>query len=202
MSMVYALKRHIERLVSAVATLCALLVLLVASMLCLAAVGRWLGFPVAWEREWSMYLFGWVMLGGAAYALQKGRHASVEALTARLSPRGGAALALAVSLCCALFCLKIALDGWHMMAGALLTGETTATPSRIPGWLADSHIFIGFSLLALQFFLQTLEKALSFIVPDIGLCCAKGSEREAGGSAGRSVFKAGPDNGKGRQEEE
>ncbi len=144
-------KTTLERMIGAVGLISGLMILLVGCILAVEIVCRYMGSPTEWIQEWSIYLFGWAMLGGAAYTLQQGRHVRVELLMMHIGPKASRIMEFFASLICLAICLLIAAYGWEHLADVLATGETTSTVLRLPLWLTDCHIFAGYVLLSIQF---------------------------------------------------
>lgn len=81
----------------------------------------WLGLKNIglWSGELTVFMFGWLALLGASYAVRKGSHLGVDAVINLLGPRGRRVLALiAVSVCIvySFLLLKGAWDYWANFA--------------------------------------------------------------------------------------
>lgn len=162
--MLVFLKHSIELITKIMALAGGFIILFVGAILFVEVVLRTAGYPTEWIPEWSIYLFSWAMIGGAAYTLHKGRHVRVELLMMHLPPVWRNLLDIGTSLVGASLCALIAFHGWEHLQDILLTGETTSTALRVPLWLTDSPIFFGFALLALQFLLLSAEKILALLL--------------------------------------
>lgn len=136
-----------------------LCILLVGLILFVEVVLRYAGYPTQWIPETSVYLFCGAMLCGAAYTLQEGRHVRVELLIMRLPLRMQIWLDVATALGGAAFCALVTVHAWEHLADVLLTGETTPTAMRVPLWITDLPLFVGFVLLTLQFLAIALTLA-------------------------------------------
>ncbi len=121
---------------------------------------RYTGHPTSWIAETSVYLFAGAMLLGASYTLMRERHVRVELLVCRFSPRVQDVLYLVTSLGGMAFCLMIAVFGWSDLLEVIETGETTPTTMRVPLWLTDLPLFIGFVLLSVQFFIFACDRVV------------------------------------------
>ena len=155
-------------------------VLLVGLILFVEVVLRYAGHPTDWIPESSVYLFCGAMLCGSAYTLRQGSHVRVELLLMRLPPRARIWLHALAALGGAAFCALVTCHAWEHLADVLMTGETTPTSMRVPLWITDMPLLVGFGLLTLQFAAIALEIALS-----------RASRDAASGTAGMGSERAG-----------
>ncbi len=132
-------------------------------------VCRYSGNPTDWIPETSVYLFAGAMLLGSSYTLMREKHVRVELATCRFSPRVQDILFLVTSFAGMAFCVLVAHHGWIDLMDVIETGETTATTMRVPLWLTEMPVFVGFVLLAVQFFIQACDRIVRL---------QKGSPRE------------------------
>lgn len=133
-------------------------ILLVGLILFVEVVLRYTGHPTEWIPETSVYLFCGAMLCGAAYTLQQGSHVRVELLLMQLPPRVRIWLDVLTALGGAAFCALVTCHAWDHLADVILTGETTPTSMRVPLWITDMPLLVGFVLLTLQFVAIALGK--------------------------------------------
>lgn len=145
---------------TAIGLLSGFALLLAGSLLFVEVVCRYSGHPTSWIPEVSVYLFAGAMLLGAAYTLMRERHVRVELLLERFAPKTQDILHLVSSLGGAAFCALVAYFGWFDLLEVIETGETTATTMRVPLWLTDMPLFIGFVLLTAQFCIFACERAV------------------------------------------
>lgn len=112
-----ALRRAVERL-------CAALMAAITLVVFLQVLTRY-GFrhPFDWPEEVARYLFVWVAMLGAALALERGAHFSIDLATARLPVAAARRLGAAVDALGAVFALVLA----HQ--GALLAWRVRDQPS-------------------------------------------------------------------------
>lgn len=129
-------------------------------ILFIEVVCRFSGHPTDWIPETSVYLFAGAMMLGSAYTLMRGKHVRVELLTCRLSPRSQDILYLLTSLFGMAFCLLVVYYAAIDFIDVIETGETTATPMRVPLWLTEMPISIGFFLVAIQFFIHAGDRVI------------------------------------------
>lgn len=154
-------KTLLTKLNTAVGFVSGFTLLLAGILLFIEVVCRYSGNPTDWIAETSVYLFAGAMLFGAAYTLMRERHVRVELLICRFSPRNQDIFNLITALGGMIFCLVVAAHAWVDLIDVIETGETSATIMRIPLWVTEMPLFIGFSLLVLQFLLMAAERAMS-----------------------------------------
>ena len=121
---------------------------------------RYSGNPTDWIPETSVYLFAGAMLLGASYTLMRERHVRVELLVCRFTPRIQDICYLITSLGGAAFCLLVVSFGWADWLDVIETGETSATALRIPLWITEMPLVIGFTLTAGQFLIMAAERVI------------------------------------------
>lgn len=74
---------------------------------------------ILWALELTVFMFGWLVLLGASYAVKKHIHLGVDAIINMMPPGGRKAMALISVACCLLFSLlllKGAYDYWAVFA--------------------------------------------------------------------------------------
>lgn len=153
-------KNLYSKLLTAVGYLAGFSLLLVGVILFIEVICRYSGNPTDWIAETSVYLFAGSMLLGTSYTLMRERHVRVELLICRFSPRAQDLCYLATSLAGVCFCLVVAGHGWADLMDVLETGETTATTLRIPLWIVEFPLFVGFVLTAVQFLIQAGDRII------------------------------------------
>jgi TRAP-type mannitol/chloroaromatic compound transport system permease small subunit len=123
------------------------------------------GFSLGWiwaqELEWHLLVP--ICLIGMSYALRHGEHVRVDILFASFSQRARHAVdALAAVLAMAFSALVIWLSLAYV-AQSWSIGEGTANPGGIEyRYVIKSVIPIGFALLFLQSFAQTIQSVIAF----------------------------------------
>ena len=158
--MLQTLKTISAKLNTIVGLLCGFALLFVGAILFVEVVCRYSGYPTSWIPEVSIYLFAGSMLLGAAYTLQRERHVRVELLIERFSPRTQDIFYFLTALGGAAFCALIVYFAWFDMLEVIETGETTPTSLRVPLWLTELPLFIGFVLLTIQFLLFACDRVV------------------------------------------
>ncbi|GHV53434.1 hypothetical protein FACS1894206_04110 [Deltaproteobacteria bacterium] len=156
--MLHSLKTGFTRLNTAVGLLCGFSLLLTGLLLFAEVVCRFLGSPTDWIAETSVYLFAGAMLLGGSYTLMRERHVRVELLLDCLSPRVQDICYFVSALGGMAFCALVVAHGWTDFLDVIETGETTATTLRIPLWITEMPLTIGFSLTAAQFFILACRR--------------------------------------------
>ncbi len=107
--------------------------------------------PTIWAQEISIYLFIWTMLAGAAYTLQVGKHVRIDLLIIRFSKKTQSFLEFFTSILGMLFSAFVTLQAWNMLEATLKYHKLSATPLRVPLWIPQLALLVGFALLTLQF---------------------------------------------------
>lgn len=107
--------------------------------------------PTIWAQEVSVYLFIWTMLAGAAYTLQVGKHVRIDLLIIRFSEKTQTFLEFLTSIFGMLFSGFVTYQGWNMLKATLKYHKLSATPLRVPLWIPQLALLVGFALLTLQF---------------------------------------------------
>lgn len=158
--MFQTLKSVNAKLNTAIGLISGAALLLSGILLFIEVVCRYSGNPTSWIAETCVYLFAGAMLLGAAYTLMRERHVRVELLVCRFSPKVQDILYLVTSLGGLAFCLLVVVYGWHDLLDVIETGETTPTTMRVPLWLTDMPLVVGFALLSVQFFIHTCDRAV------------------------------------------
>lgn len=82
-------------------------------------VARYLDTNILWALEATVFLFGWLVLLGASYAVKVRAHLGVDAIIAMVGPGGKRVLGMFAAACCvayAFLLLKGAWDYWAVFA--------------------------------------------------------------------------------------
>jgi TRAP-type C4-dicarboxylate transport system permease small subunit len=121
--------------------------------------------PTIWAQETATYLYMWTMLAAASYTLQEGKHVHVDLLTERLPLRAKMLAEIVTSAIGLCFCAIVTIQAYQMIAATVHFGKVSATPLRVPLWIPQSALFIGFLLLTFQFGLTVADRATRLISP-------------------------------------
>ncbi|GAB1399073.1 hypothetical protein MASR1M66_05250 [Aminivibrio sp.] len=134
-------------------------ILLMGLMLCYEVVCRYFfKAPTIWAQETSIYLFIWTMLAGSAYTLQKGKHVRIDLLIEHLSERIQHILEMITSFVGMIFCAIVSWQAYEMIAASVGYDKVSATPLRVPMWIPQMALLLGFVLLTFQFALIIAER--------------------------------------------
>ena len=114
--------------------------------------------PTIWAQEVSQYLFIWTMLAGAAYTLQVGKHVRIDLLIIRFSKKTQTFLEVLTSIFGMLFSAYVTVQGWNMVQATLKYHKLSATPLRVPLWIPQLALSVGFLLLTLEFMIIIFTK--------------------------------------------
>ncbi len=114
--------------------------------------------PTLWVQEVSIYLFMWTMLVGASYTLMKGKHVRIDLLFDHL-PRTVQLLLDAVTGAFGMFfCAVVAQQAYKMIQTSFKYGKVSATILRVPMWLIQLPLLLGFGFLTFQFFFIIIDR--------------------------------------------
>ena len=116
--------------------------------------------PTIWVQETSIYLYMWTMLAAASYTLQTGKHVNVDILIERVPPRPRMMLEVLTSAVGAVFSAIVSVQAYEMIAATLRFGKVSATPLRVPLWIPQSALLMGFVLLTFQFAFLILDRVV------------------------------------------
>jgi len=118
--------------------------------------------PTIWAQEISIYLYMWTMLAAASYTLQAGKHVHVDLLIERLPARVKSLFEIATSAVGVAFCAIVSVQAYQMIAATVHFAKVSATPLRVPLWIPQSALLMGFVLLTFQFLLILADRILRF----------------------------------------
>jgi TRAP-type C4-dicarboxylate transport system permease small subunit len=116
--------------------------------------------PTIWVQETSTYLYMWTMLAAASYTLQTRKHVHVDLLIDRMAARPKAVLEVATSAVGLVFSAIVSLQAYEMIAATVRFGKVSATPLRVPLWIPQSALLMGFVLLTFQFGFHLVDRLL------------------------------------------
>jgi TRAP-type C4-dicarboxylate transport system permease small subunit len=146
------LRIFVEKFNLAIGYLCGLVILAMGIILTYEVVCRYfLESPTIWAQETSTYLFMWTMLAGSAYTLMQGKHVKIDLIFEKLSRRTQMCLDVLTGLAGVAFCAVVSWQAFEMIRASLRFGKTSPTLLRIPLWIPQSSLLIGFVLLTFQF---------------------------------------------------
>jgi len=116
--------------------------------------------PTIWVQETSIYLYMWTMLAAASYTLQTGKHVNVDIVIERVPTRARMLLEVLTSAVGAVFSAIVSIQAYEMIAATLRFGKVSATPLRVPLWIPQSALLMGFVLLTFQFAFLIVDRVV------------------------------------------
>jgi TRAP-type C4-dicarboxylate transport system permease small subunit len=120
--------------------------------------------PTIWAQETSIYLYMWTMLAAASYTLQTRKHVHVDLVVDRLPARPRLVLEALTSTVGAVFCAVVSVQAYEMIAATVRFSKVSATPLRVPLWIPQSALLMGFVLLTFQFAFLVLDRMVELKV--------------------------------------
>jgi TRAP-type C4-dicarboxylate transport system permease small subunit len=102
----------------------------------------------------------WTMLAAASYTLQARKHVHVDLVIDRLPTRPKALVEVVTSAVGAVFCAIVSIQAYEMIAATVRFGKVSATPLRVPLWIPQSALLMGFVLLTFQFAFSIVDRVV------------------------------------------
>lgn len=100
-----------------------------------------------WALELTTFLFAWLVLMGISYGIRVHSHIGVDALVKLFSPNGQRAAGL-IAVAAGLTYGGLLLYGsWDQVVGIVFEYEIEAEDLKIPLWIPQSVLLIGFTLM-------------------------------------------------------
>jgi C4-dicarboxylate transporter DctQ subunit len=150
--MVGQLRAVVERCNVGLGTVSGLGVLVMGLILAYEVVCRYFfNSPTIWAQETATYLYMWTMLAAASYTLQMGKHVHIDLVIERLPTRVRLLTEAVTSVIGVVFCMIVSIQAYEMIAATARFGKVSATPLRVPLWIPQSALLMGFVLLTFQF---------------------------------------------------
>lgn len=157
--MIGKLRSVVERCNVALGIISGLGVLVMGIILTYEVVCRYFfNSPTIWAQETATYLYMWTMLAAASYTLQEGKHVAVDLVLERMPPRVRSMLEVATSAIGVAFCAIVSVQAYEMIAATVRFGKVSATPLRVPLWIPQSALLMGFILLTFQFAFLAVDR--------------------------------------------
>jgi TRAP-type C4-dicarboxylate transport system permease small subunit len=136
---------------------CGVLMAAIAAVVFLQVVSRYVfSYPFDWPEELARYLFIWAALLGAALALKRGAHFSIDALVRRLSAKAQRVIPLFILAVLAAFTLMVTVKGFQL---ALRVSEQLSSGMEISMTYAYLSVPVSFALM----FKYTLSAIYSLV---------------------------------------
>ena len=120
--------------------------------------------PTIWAIEVATYSLIVAGFLGSAYVLRQGRHLEVTLVIDRLSPRTRNRIGILTDLLSMAFCILVVFYAIRFVGLSRLIGAVSVSELRVPLWIPQLVVPIGFSLLTLEFFARILVRL--GLVPD------------------------------------
>ena len=94
---------------------CGALMVAITAVVFLQVISRYVfNYPFDWPEEMARYLFVWVALLGAALALRRGAHFSIDALVKRISARWRRIVPLLIHTILGIYSLAVSVKGFQL----------------------------------------------------------------------------------------
>lgn len=110
-----------------------------------------LNAPTIWAVEVSTYAIITTGFLGSALVLRRGRHLEINLLTARLSASSQKWTGIVTDACGAAFCFLVCFSGIRFVELSQMMGAVSVSELRVPLWIPQLTIPVGFALLGLEF---------------------------------------------------
>jgi TRAP-type C4-dicarboxylate transport system permease small subunit len=124
---------------------CGALMTAITGVVFLQVVSRYVfSYPFDWPEELARYLFIWVALLGAALALKRGAHFSIDALVRRLPARWRLIVPLSIHVILAAFTLVVAVKGFQL---AMRVSEQLSSGMEIPMTYPYLSVPVSFAVM-------------------------------------------------------
>lgn len=154
----HPLRRAIDALETAICTIGALALAIMAFALGVAIISRYVfDRPIPGVYDIVQLSMIWVVFLSLAYTQRMGHHIQIELITSRVSPRARTIMRLATHLVCFLFFLimswQTGLAAWE----SFQIGEYWPGLLRTPIYPSKMALFVGVALLTLRFLLDIMD---------------------------------------------
>jgi TRAP-type C4-dicarboxylate transport system permease small subunit len=139
----------------------ALLIVFTLGIVSYAITQRYvLGKPLLWGDEFIGYVLVAIVMLGAAEALRKGDHISIDLLSSRAGPRLAALLASLSDLAVIAFAVMLGWSAWITVKFAYEFGEFSSGYIEIPAWMPQVPMLLGSALIGLVALTRLLERLI------------------------------------------
>lgn len=145
------LDRAVQAMTAFATGVAGLFILLTALIVTYEVVMRALfNAPTEWVIEISVYLIVVAGFLGLAVTYADDKHIKVDLLTIKLPAKINKYLELGVNIIALAFSLICLVESWDMASLSFAIDRTAASSIRMPLWIPQSALPIGFGLLLLQ----------------------------------------------------
>ncbi|MEG3620250.1 TRAP transporter small permease [Magnetovibrio sp. PR-2] len=100
-----------------------------------------------WALELTTFLFSWLVLMGISYGIRVHAHIGVDALVKLFSPNGQRAAGLVAVAAGVTYSGLLLYGSWDQVIGIIYEYEIEAEDLKIPLWIPQSVLLIGFALM-------------------------------------------------------
>ena len=146
-SVLYCLNDSVSKLAAAVGAGVVVLMMLVVSY---SVVNRYiLNTPITWTDELSGYLVVALVMLGAADALRRGDHISVDLITARLAKRGKQLVEIWSCIVVLVFSFVLLISSKKTIEYSVNFEIVSEGYLEVPMWIPQSFLILGGSLVFL-----------------------------------------------------
>lgn len=123
--------------------------------------------PTEWVNEISVYLVLVSAFIGFAPALASGKHINVDLLICRLSPQLNKLLKIVCSLLGLGYSVVFLITSWEMAMNSYELGLLSTSTLRVPLFIPQLSLPIGFFLLALQFAANLIDNGATAVDKEV-----------------------------------
>jgi TRAP-type C4-dicarboxylate transport system permease small subunit len=124
---------------------CGALMVAITAVVFLQVISRYVfNYPFDWPEEMARYLFVWVALLGAALALQRGAHFSIDALVKRFPAKWRLVVPLLIHTTLGIFTLVVSVKGFQL---ALRVREQLSPGMEISMAYAYLSVPVSFAIM-------------------------------------------------------
>ena len=159
--MIVQFRTFVEKSNRMLGIVCGIGILLMGLIISYEVVCRYVfNSPTRWTQEVSIYLFMWTMLAASSYTLQVGKHVRVDLLIEHMQPRTRTIFEIITGVIGMIYCAIISVQAYEMLQMSIKYEKLSATLLRVPLWIPQSALLIGFVLLTFQFLLVVLKSVI------------------------------------------
>jgi TRAP-type C4-dicarboxylate transport system permease small subunit len=124
---------------------CGALMVAITAVVFLQVVSRYVfNYPFDWPEELARYLFVWVALLGAALALRRGAHFSIDALLKRFPAKWRLIISLLIHTALEIFTLVVSVKGFQL---ALRVREQLSPGMEVSMTYAYLSVPVSFAIM-------------------------------------------------------
>jgi TRAP-type C4-dicarboxylate transport system permease small subunit len=124
---------------------CGALMVAITAVVFLQVISRYVfNYPFDWPEEMARYLFVWVALLGAALALRRGAHFSIDALVKKLPAGWRLIVALLIHTALGIFTLVVSVKGFQL---ALRVNEQLSSGMEVSMTYAYLSVPVSFAIM-------------------------------------------------------